>query len=942
MKINHPVTQVERPVLTGTTLVTKTDLKGQITFVNREFVEISGFSEEELVGSSHNIVRHPDMPPAAFEDLWHTIKAGRPWVGLVKNRCKNGDHYWVEAHVIPMTQQGHTLGYMSVRRGATRDQIQAAEVRYARMGTGKTKLDPESWLTRLDPLRRLSLGYQMLMLMVLLGLPYVFLLWNQWKTDVLSLGLLADLVLSLGIGGLIARRVSAPVRHAIEVFRRMMEDDYATRILLERRGDELGTLMAELKKMQVKLGFEVAEARERAAAALRIQQALDSSETPSTVSNEDGTLIFVNQAAFRLLKRLEDGIRQNHAKFSVNRLLGTKLGSLSSDAEWVRVYGQKLEKTIIFRTRMAGRTLELDVSPVVDGQGRYAGQVTQWADITDQLDLAQAEQSRVEAERQIAATNLRLKVALDHVSSNVMLADGDHNIIYMNHKALALFRAAEAGIRQDMPGFMADKIIGSNVDIFHKNPAHQRGLLPHLKPNHLTEFQLGGRILRFIANPVINGEGQRLGTVVEWTDRTAEVAVEKEIATIVTGAQRGDLSRRIGIDGKQGFFLLLGEGINRLIEVIDQVIRDMSHTMQALAGGDLTQRIVAEHQGAFGEIKTHVNTTLGNLGDIVSRLLEAADVIATASHEISSGNNNLSVRTEQQASSLQETAASMEQLTSAVRNNANNSQQANQVAANARQMAQRGGQVVQNAVLAMNAINSASRKIAEIIGVIDEIAFQTNLLALNASVEAARADEQGRGFAVVASEVRNLASRSAAAAKEIKGLIKDSVDKVQVGADLVNESGSTLGGIVESVKKMGDIIGEIALASREQSSGIDQVNQAVTNMDEMTQQNAALAEETSSASVSMREKAQEMKEMISFFKLQARPMTSNVSRSRAPAVPPRTLAARATAPLKKPQAPQTTRHPAPPVAAKFASAKTFVPTKPAPRGTAKEDEWEEF
>ncbi len=234
-------------------------------------------------------------------------------------------------------------------------------------------------------------------------------------------------------------------------------------------------------------------------------------------------------------------------------------------------------------------------------------------------------------------------------------------------------------------------------------------------------------------------------------------------------------------------------------------------------------------------------------------------------YDHSAGGKIYLVEDEQQASSLQETASSMEELTSTVRDNADNAQQANQVAASARQLAERGGEVVHNAIDAMGQINTASSKIAEIIGVIDAIAFQTNLLALNASVEAARAGEQGRGFAVVATEVRNLAGRSATAAKEIKELIQDSAGKVQAGSELVNQSGETLGEIVTGVKKVGDIIAEIAAASAEQAAGIDQVNQAITSMDEVTQQNAALAEQTSAASSSLYDKAQEMERMMAFF-----------------------------------------------------------------------------
>ncbi len=346
--------------------------------------------------------------------------------------------------------------------------------------------------------------------------------------------------------------------------------------------------------------------------------------------------------------------------------------------------------------------------------------------------------------------------------------------------------------------------------------------------------------------------------------------IEDDIQAMVNSVRAGDLERRIDIDDKQGFFRELSVGINELTETLSLVFNDIASVMAALAKGDLTESMTGEYQGMFAEVKNDVNGTRENLADIISQLRESADLINTASEEISAGNNSLSERTEQQASALEETASSMEQLTSTVRNNADNAHQANQVAITARQTAEHGGDVVGKAVDAMEDINVASNKIAEIIGVIDEIAFQTNLLALNASVEAARAGEQGRGFAVVATEVRNLAGRSATAAKEIKELIQDSGEKVRIGAELVNSSGETLDEIVGAVKKVGDIISEITAASQEQSAGIDQINQAVTSMDELTQQNAALAEETSAASASMTEKAREMNEMMNFFKVPGR------------------------------------------------------------------------
>ena len=285
-----------------------------------------------------------------------------------------------------------------------------------------------------------------------------------------------------------------------------------------------------------------------------------------------------------------------------------------------------------------------------------------------------------------------------------------------------------------------------------------------------------------------------------------------------------------------------------------------------IAAGELGRDIDIQDRHEFGQLLMSLKTMDGKLGEIVGSVRSNADAVGAAARQISQGNDDLSQRTQQQAAALEETAASMEEMAATVKQNADNAKQANQLAINARGQADKGGSVVQQAIGAMSEINASSRKIADIIGVIDEIAFQTNLLALNAAVEAARAGEQGRGFAVVASEVRNLAQRSATAAKEIKGLINDSVDKVRVGAEFVDESGRTIAEIMESVKKVTDIVAEIAAASQEQSTGVEQVNKAVTQMDEVTQQNAALVEEAAAAAKSMQMQTEELVSVVGYFK----------------------------------------------------------------------------
>ena len=344
-------------------------------------------------------------------------------------------------------------------------------------------------------------------------------------------------------------------------------------------------------------------------------------------------------------------------------------------------------------------------------------------------------------------------------------------------------------------------------------------------------------------------------------------AISEQIKHLGSAAANGDFSQR-GDEARFEFdFRAMVHNLNTMIETTDGNLSRVSTLLQAIARGDLTARMDGDFHGVFATMRDDANATVAQLTGIVGRIQNAAASINTAAGEIASGNNDLSRRTEQQAANLEETAASMEELTSTVRQNAEHARQANQLAQGAHGVASQGGDIVGKVVTTMSAIEASSKKIADIISVIDGIAFQTNILALNAAVEAARAGEQGRGFAVVASEVRTLAQRSAGAAKEIKGLIEDSVGKVADGSALVQQAGTTMGEIVTSVQRVTDIMAEISAASQEQSAGIEQVNQTVTQMDETTQQNAALVEEASAAAHAMEEQAIALGQAVAVFKL---------------------------------------------------------------------------
>ncbi|MFO3703813.1 methyl-accepting chemotaxis protein [Xanthomonas codiaei] len=346
-------------------------------------------------------------------------------------------------------------------------------------------------------------------------------------------------------------------------------------------------------------------------------------------------------------------------------------------------------------------------------------------------------------------------------------------------------------------------------------------------------------------------------------------AMNSEIKLLAQAAANGDFSVRGDAQRFQYDFRAMVDSLNHLMSTADANLHALSTVLQAIAAGDLTTRMQGQFHGVFARMRDDANATVAQLADIVGRIQQATDAINEAASEIASGNQDLSQRTEQQAANLEETAASMEELTSTVRNNAEHARRANQLVVGAASVASQGGEVVGQVVGTMAGIQAASRKIADIIGVIDGIAFQTNILALNAAVEAARAGEQGRGFAVVASEVRTLAQRSAAAAKEIKHLIDDSVSRVDHGNQLVGQAGRTMQDIVDSVRNVTTIMQEISEASQQQSQGIEQVGQTVAQMDQATQQNAALVEEATAAARAMEEQAQQLRDAVSVFQLQA-------------------------------------------------------------------------
>lgn len=634
--------------------------------------------------------------------------------------------------------------------------------------------------------------------------------------------------------------------------------------LFDAGGERIGTVVEWEDRTE-----ELTAAKEKKIvtdANARVKKALDNCQANVMLADNDLNIIYSNDSAISMMQNRESTLKRELPNFDISRLVGTCVDDFHKHPSHQRDMIGSL--TTVYKTRLPIGDLNFDlvVTPLFDEEGGRLGTVVEWNDMTDAL-------IRENELKVVSDENAKIRQALDSARSNIMLADEDNVISYMNTTVTEMFVAAQSDIRKDLPGFDANTLLGKSMDVFHKNPGHQQHVIKQLTSTIESEAKVGGRTYIITTTPLRTENGQRLGTVVEWQDRTLALSIEEgvlgEVQNTVQAALAGDLNKRIDLKDKEGFYATLSKSINELVSLFDDVTHEVLSVSGKLAEGDLTKKFEGEYQGAFGDLKVELNTTIDKLTTVMESIKSSADTVSAGAEEISQGNTNLSQRTEEQASSLEQTASSMEQMTSTVQQNAENARDADQLALEARAKAQHGGKIVGNAVVAMSEINSASKRIADIISVIDEIAFQTNLLALNASVEAARAGEQGRGFAVVASEVRNLAGRSATAAKEIKELIEDSVAKVTEGTKLVDESGKTLEEIISEVQKVTNVVGEISAASAEQASGIEEVNKAITQMDEMTQQNAALVEEAASASEIMGQQSGDLQNQVSYFKTNA-------------------------------------------------------------------------
>ncbi|HLZ96821.1 MAG TPA: methyl-accepting chemotaxis protein [Steroidobacteraceae bacterium] len=602
--------------------------------------------------------------------------------------------------------------------------------------------------------------------------------------------------------------------------------------------------------------------------------------------DRDLKITYTNETTRQLLAKNAEHFRKLWPGFDPKNMLGVCIDVFHQDpSHQRRMLADASRLPHQAEIQVGPLTFKLSIHANLDAEGRYVGTMLEWADITDS--------------REQTATIAAIGKAQATIEFNL-----DGTIVTANPNFLQVL------------GYTLDEIKGKHHSMLVppalRESAEYRAFWAKLGRGEYDAAQYlrigkGGREVWIQAsyNPILDPKGKPLKVIKFATDVTQQVvmarqleAAVKETLSVVNSATEGQLQERIPMQGKTGEIESLCQSVNTLLEA----------TMT-----------------------------------LMKRVKTATAEVQSGAEEISRGNTDLSQRTEEQASSLEETASSMEEMTSSVKQTADNAGQANQLATAARQQAEKGGAIVGSAVTAMRQINTSSKKIADIIGVIDEIAFQTNLLALNAAVEAARAGEQGRGFAVVASEVRNLAGRSATAAKEIKGLIQDSVAKVEEGSKLVDESGKALDDIVNSVKRVTDIVSEIAAASQEQSAGIEQVGKAVMQMDEATQQNAALVEQAAAASQSIVDQATALNGLIARYDVGETPLAPSAAASRPSASAKPASAAHGAAERRSSKRPWTkSAKSAAAPAADADAARMPAARKAASNGASDDAEWKQF
>ena len=881
-------------------IVSKTDLKGIITFVNDDLVRITGFSRTELIGAPHNIFRHPDMPKEAFADLWKTVKSQYTWTGLVKNRTKSGGFYWVRANITPTYENGKHIGYMSVRRKPKLENVKLAEKVYADMRAGRFKgtLDAGNILKSgvihksIRKFQNITIKNRLIGLGALSCVALItFALLSQFNTDALSSRNQSNIEQIAKRSTIMKLATTTHVEFKIQVqewenllLRGQNENDFSKykkafdekHLVVEQELEQLKTLWTDLGESPEKIELLHTAHTELLDAYLKALQ----NYQPNNINS-----IAVVDSLVRGLDRETDKLFDELVSASETELdafitqTNTALNGAVVDAHYQT--NALLAVILSLFIGLFSLTLMGIIRPIRHAteslremaNGNYLVRIDNFTrnEIGIMTETMRAMAIRlgfdIAEDRKNLNEALRLKIGLDNVDTGVIIANQDREIVYVNKSAIHLLREAEDDIQKDLPHFSVDNLMGTNIDTFHKNPQHQLQLLASLTETTTATAIIGGHHMVVKASPIINDLGQRLGSVAEWADRTVEVNLENKISDIVKNATHGNFDTRLNLEDKKGFFKILSEELNALLSVSDNMFSDLKRVLGSMARGDLTEQITKNYEGEFNNLKNDANQAISQLTHLIVQIQTANEIIYRGIEEISQGNNDLSNRTENQVTTLEEAAATVQQLAITVSQNDEDAKYANESVTSVFDTVDKGVKVIRQVVKTMDAIHESSLKVVDIIDVIDGIAFQTNILALNAAVESARAGEQGKGFAVVATEVRSLAQRAAKAANEIKTLIIDSEEKVEDGSQLVVNAGRIMEEIAGSIENVTRMMAQISAACSEQTVGVKQIISTIVETESSSQQNAALVVEAAAASNSLENQIKSLSNTIASFQL---------------------------------------------------------------------------
>ena len=616
------------------------------------------------------------------------------------------------------------------------------------------------------------------------------------------------------------------------------------------------------KKYAAALSSELEVKKSEAVAArdayVKAQSSLNGSATAIMTCDASRVIDFCNPAVILVLRDNETLFRKDLPSFDLSKIIGTCIDVFHKNPDKQARLLSDLNRLPFTSFISVGTSMfRLSISARLDTEGRYAGNTVEWLDITAQLA----------AEKSAAS----LSSVVENVDTNLMICDLDRRITYMNPVCHTLMRQHAAKFREHFRSFDPDKLIGRQIDEFHQNPAHQASLLGN--PRNLpyrAEIAVGGMEFGLNAMPLFDAQGKYIGTGAQWIDNNARAAYRNEVNGIIHAAKSGKFNHRGNTASMDAVYKPMLTDINEIIDAVVAPIAELREKLGKIAEGNLSAYITGQYQGEQEQLKLALNGTLDNLNEILMQARDSSTQMSQGASQVSSTSQMISQGATEQAASLEEITASMNEINSQTKGNAESATRANSLAQAAKDDAQAGSANMNRMVKAMGEIDESAQKISKIIKVIDEIAFQTNLLALNAAVEAARAGVHGKGFAVVAEEVRNLAARSANAAKETTDLIEGSIKKVNTGNEVAHLTAQSLGKIVDGISKVSNLVGEIAAASNEQALGISQVNQGLVQLDQVTQQNTANAEESAAAAVELSKQGAQLQELLRRFKLQGK------------------------------------------------------------------------